>query len=209
MRDLQSIIGASKRLSVREKRMLPLIFGKERGTVSFELKLKLYETLLTLRAKRKPFGMIVVLGWRREWAGTYASVPDSDQDLFETRRLSIGDRTLDDCVERIGRTTRFDGAILISRDGITVASGVYLENMSAKKIARKLHGNRAEDLSEAFGFETKVHTRHLAGIAASYILKGTTIFTVSEEDSSVRMFERGRIVWSTVPKEAERIKKEL
>lgn len=209
MRDLNDLIKEAKRLSPREKRVLPVVFTALRGGVAAVLKLKTYQALLDLRAKRKAFGMIVVLGWRREWSGVHASVPDAEQDLFERYHFSLIDHSVVESAERIGRTTQFDGAILVSRDGSAVASGVYLENVSAKRIAKKLHGNRAEDLSEAFGFSTKVHTRHLAAIAASYILKGTTIFTVSEEDSSVRVFERGRIVWSTVAKEAGAIVRTL
>lgn len=209
MRDLRNLITSAEQLSVREKRALPLVLGMLRGGVVPALKLKTYQALLELRAKRKAFGMIVVLGWRREWSGVHASVPDAGQDLFDKHRFSFPDHSLSEYVERIGRTSEFDGAILINRDGIVAASGVYLENVSAKRIAVKLHGNRAEDLSEAFGFAIKVHTRHLAAIAASYTLKGTTIFTVSEEDSSVRVFEKGRIAWSTVAREADTIVREL
>lgn len=206
---MQDIIIAAKHLSAREKRVLPLVLGNLHKGVSPELKLRMYEILLLLRSRREPFGMLIVLGWRREWNGLHASVPDAEQDLFERYHFSFCSHSTEVCVERIGRTVRFDGAILVSREGTVTASGVYLEDVSAKRIAKKLHGNRAEDLSEAFGFETKVHTRHLAAIAASFILKGTTIFTVSEEDGSVRMFERGRIMWSTVAKEAARIAREI
>ena len=95
-------------------------------------------------------------------------------------------------------TTDFDGAILINNKGLVLASGVFLENIKAKEVALNLNPQKAEDLSAAFGFKKKVHTRHLTAIASSYVLKNTTVFVISEEDRSIRIFEKGRIIYSTI-----------
>ncbi len=203
---LDQRIHAYPRFTEKEKTYLERALSALPGGVDPELKLKVYKTVLELQAHaRKPFGMIMVVGWRRKWDRNHAAVADADQNLFKTRHFNVSDHSFKECVGSLKRTTDFDGAILISREGIVFASGVYLENMKPKKVAQEMCGGNVEDLSAAFGFEKKVHTRHLAGIAASYILKGTTIITVSEEDRSVRMFERGRIAWSTVAKEVKNI----
>jgi len=169
-----------------------------------ELKLKVYEALLRLRRRRRnPFGMLVVLGWKQEWDERYASLPDTTQNIFEGDRLDIAFTSIDRVLERFAETADFDGAILINARGEAVASGMYLENMRPKRVAKLMRRPRAQDLSSGFGFAKKVHTRHLAGIAASYWLKDTTVFVISEEDGSLRVCEEGRIIWSTIKREME------
>lgn len=170
-----------------------------RRGVSAELKMKICESLLRLNQERKKrFGMLIVLGWKRDWNGKYASLPDSSQNLFSGKSFSVA-RATNSCLRKILlKIADFDGAILVNLRGEIVASGVYLENMNPKAIAETLNSKHAKDLSEAFGFAKKVHTRHLVAIATSYRLKGTTVFAVSEEDGSIRAFERGRIIYSTV-----------
>lgn len=203
---LDQRIRAYPRFTEKEREHLERVLSALPGGVDPELKLKVYKTVLELQTHaRKPFGMIVAIGWRRKWDRDHAAVADADQNLFKARHFNVRDHSFKACAESLKRTTDFDGAILISREGIVFGSGVYLENMKPKKVAQEMRGGNVEDLSVAFGFEKKVHTRHLAGIAASYILKGTTIITVSEEDRSVRMFECGRIAWSTVAKEVKNI----
>lgn len=174
------------------------------GFAAPELKLKTYEIILQLRHDiRKKFGLLVVLGWRSEWNQFYTSLPDATQDLFHKHHIDISKKTLGRAAHAIRKTVDFDGALLISRQGIVLDSGVYLENMKPKDTARMVGRARAEDLSSAFGFTKKVHTRHLSGIAASYILKGTTVIVLSEEDNTARIFEGGKIIWSTVKEEIE------
>lgn len=207
---LDQKIRAYHRFTEKERNHLERALSALSNGVDPAFKLKVYKTVLELQAHaRKPFGMIVALGWRRKWDRDHAAVADADQNLFKARHFNVRDHSFRECAESLKRTTDFDGAILISREGIVLGSGVYLENMKPKKVAQEMCGSNVEDLSAAFGFEKKVHTRHLAGIAASFILKGTTIITVSEEDRSVRMFERGRIAWSTVAKEVKNILDDL
>lgn len=145
------------------------------------LKIKTAETILRLMARRKSFGLFVILGWRRKWR-KYLDTPDSRQDIGK-RRLG-----------GMSETLHFDGAVLIDRLGMIVHTGVIIEGLRPGTVANKLHPGRFQDLSEQFGFAMKVHTRHLTAIAASYAFKGATVFTVSEENSAFHIFEDGRIV---------------
>ena len=200
-------IGRLKLFTEEEQEKLALVLaGEDENGPRPELKLKIYQTILRLRRKlKKPFGLLIVLGWRREWNKEYAATPDITQDVFRDRHFDLGRHSPGDCLEAIRKTIDFDGAILISKEGAIISSGVYLENLSPKDVSEEMRLGRVEDLSEAFGFAKKVHTRHLAAIAASYKLKGTTIFVMSEEDGSIRIFEKGKIIWSTMPSETQKI----
>ena len=148
----------------------------------FALKLKTAKTILGLMARRKNFGLFVILGWRRKWR-KHLDISDSSQDIFARSRRHDISETLD-----------FDGAVLIDRRGAVIHSGVFIEGLRPRAVADKLRPGRYRDLSEQFGFEAKVHARHLAAITASYVFKGTTVYTVSEETNAFHIFEGGRII---------------
>ncbi len=170
-----------------------------------ELKIKIAQIILDIRKRiRKRFGLLVVLGWRREWDKKHAAVLDANQNIFKNLHLDLKKGSFKENLEAIKKTIDFDGAILISPEGIILRSGIYLENIHPKKAAKVIHPNAAEDLSTAFGFVKKVHTRHLIAITGSYVLKDTTFFVFSEEDRSVRIMERGKIVWSTIKSEVNK-----
>ena len=197
-------------LTQKERETLALTLTRDTGDgPKPELKLKIYSLILYLKAKiRKPFGLLIVLGWRREWNRKYSAILDINQDIFHEKHFNFEEKSFVQCADVFRRTMDFDGAILISREGHVLASGVYLENMKPKRVAEIIHPSRIEDLSAAFGFAKKVHTRHLSAIASSYILKDTTVFVLSEEDRSARIFEDGRIIWSTIDSEIKRIIRE-
>lgn len=158
------------------------------------LKMRAAELILRLMSHRKDFGLFVILGWQRKWQ-KYLDISDSQQDIFAAHHLDImrikpGERRRRD----VSATVNFDGAILIDRHGAIVHSGAMIEGLRPKMVAHKLNPGHFKDLSEQFGFTTKVHTRHLAAITASYIFKGTTVFTVSEETNDFHLFEAGRII---------------
>ena len=190
-----------------ERRRLALVLAAgspDRATP--ELKLKIYEAILLLRARiKRPFGLFIVLGWRREWSDRYVVIQDATQDIFQNKHVHLQKLSLSETARIIRQTIDFDGAILICRDGTILHGGVYLENLKPKEVAHFLHPGRAEDMSSAFGFAKKVHARHIAAITASYVLRHSTVFVLSEEDRSARILEGGRIVWSTVREEIRRI----
>lgn len=164
---------------------------ESRTDVPLPLKLKTAEAILRLmgRKRHKHFGLFVILGWKQKWRD-YLDISDSQQDIFARHPIDVmragvtGD---------VAATVDFDGAILIDRRGKILHSGVFIEGLRPRVVAQKLNPGHFKDLSEQFGFETKVHARHLSAITASYVFTGTTVFTVSEENDSFHVFEHGRI----------------
>ena len=192
-------------LTAREQDILANVLSHSKEGALPELKLKIYHVLKRLKKRRrKPFGMLIVLGWKREWMRRHASLPDKTQNVFAGRPFDFANASEDRAVDVLAQIAEFDGAILMSEKGEIMASGIYLEAMQTKRVAEILAPDHAADMSAAFGFIKKVHTRHMAGIAASYWLRGTTVFVVSEEDGSIRIFENGKIIFSTVSKEMHR-----
>lgn len=177
-------------------------------------KLRLAEFVLRLRKRfHKKFGLLIIFGWQNKWLRKYAGTPDISQDIFKKHPVRIfrfqGDALQDLGDERfiskhLRRLINFDGAILIDKKGLIVRSGVYLEGLRPKIMAEKLYADHTSDLSARFGFKKKVHARHLAAITASYVLKGTTVYTLSEETGDFHIFEDGKIVYSTVAGETKR-----
>ena len=161
------------------------------------LKLRVAALILRLMDHRKKFGLFVIVGWQRKWQ-KYLDISDSHQDIFVGHHIDIMHIGPGEHHERdVRATVDFDGAVLIDRRGVIIHSGVFIEGLRPKIIAEKLNPGRFRDLSEQFGFETNVHARHLAAITASYVFKGTTVFTVSEENDTFHMFEGGRIIYHT------------
>ena len=162
--------------------------------LSYALKLKTAELILRLMERRKGFGLFVILGWERKW-NDQLDVSDSAEDIFDKHDIDImnlkpGEQRRHD----VDATIHFDGAIPIDKHGIIIHSGVFIEGLRPRLVAEKINPGRFKDLSEQFGFDTKVHARHLSAIAASYVFKGTTVFTVSEETDGFHIFEHGKIV---------------
>jgi DNA integrity scanning protein DisA with diadenylate cyclase activity len=204
--EVSQAIASIAGLGQHEQEILLNVLANSKTNTSPELKLKIYWALKMLsKRRRKPFGMIIVFGWQRKWNKDFSSLPDETQNIFVNRRFSINQSSAEKVVDVFFEVSDFDGALLINPQGRVVASGIYLESMRPKKVAEILCPARSQDLSSSFGFVRKVHTRHLAGIAASYWIKGSTVFVVSEEDGSIRIFEGGKIIWSTIRKEIGRI----
>jgi len=192
-------------LTKNEQEVLVNVLAHSQDGAPPGLKLKIYQVLKLLRRRRrKPFGMLIVLGWKREWDRKFASLPDATQNAFRDRRLDLVGAAEEKILEEFSGIADFDGAILVNQRGQVLASGIYLENVRPKRVAEVMHPEKSQDLSSAFGFVRKVHARHLAGIAASYWLKGSTVFVVSEEDGTIRIFEGGKVIWSSIRREIEK-----
>lgn len=168
---------------------------KSKTYVSLNTKLALSEVILNVMNRRRAFGLFVILGWNDKW-DSFKDVPDSGQDIFKKHHVNLTDLVKEGKHYRVESTLDFDGAILIDKDGNILDSGIIIEGLRPRVIANKLNPGKFKDLSEQFGFKGKVHSRHLSAITASYIFKGTTVFTVSEENDSFHVFENGRIVYS-------------
>lgn len=168
-----------------------------RVDIPFVVKMRVAEIILNLMYRRtKHFGLFVIVGWQRQW-NKNLDISDSEQDIFSKHRTNLMKIKKKE-IKRyaISTTVNFDGAILINKDGAVLHSGVLIEGLRPKVVAQKINPGIFSDLSEQFGFKTKVHTRHLSAITASYIFKNTTVFTVSEENDSFHIFEKGKILCS-------------
>lgn len=174
------------------------IFLKSNIDLFLPLKLKVAELILSLLKRRKEFGLFVILGWQRKWS-KFTDISDKTQDIFAKRHINIM-KIKEKLSARhdVSTTINFDGAILIDRKGNVIHSGIIIEGLRPKIIAQKINPGRFKDLSEQFGFKEKVHSRHLAAIASSYIFKKTTVFTVSEETGNFHIFENGKIIYSNI-----------
>ncbi len=166
------------------------------------LKIRMAEIILHLIKRRKSFGLFVILGWSNKWK-KFADTPDASQDIFAGHNINVKRQASEKTRQGIVKTVNFDGAILVDSAGNIVHSGAMIEGLRPKVAADKINPGRFADLSTQFGFMQKVHMRHLAAITASYMLKGTTVFTVSEETGHFHIFENGRILYSTFSGENE------
>jgi len=182
------------------QRQLPKIANvllNSRVDILFPVKMRVVEIILNLMYRRKKhFGLFIIVGWQRKW-NDHLDISDSEQDIFGHHRTNLMDIKKREIKRYAIKTTvNFDGAILINKNGDVLHSGVLIEGLRPKVVAHKINPGTFKDLSEQFGFKNKVHTRHLSAITASYIFKNTTVFTVSEEDDSFHIFEKGKILYS-------------
>ncbi|MBI2064750.1 MAG: adenylyltransferase/cytidyltransferase family protein [Candidatus Yanofskybacteria bacterium] len=173
---------------------LKIVFGESKIKFPEKLRIRTSEIILNLMNRKKGFGLFVVLGWRGKW-NKYTDMPDMKQDIYKKHHQNLlthyhGHK------HDIETTINFDGAILVDQHGVIVHSGIMIEGLRPKEIAHKVNPGKFNDLSEQFGFKTKVHLRHLSAISASYVFKGTTVFTVSEENNIFHVFENGKIIYS-------------
>lgn len=159
-----------------------------------ELKIRMSRLILNLMNRRDGFGLFVILGWKNSW-NRFTDMPDSRQDIYAKHPVNVMEAGKKGNHHDIESTVNFDGAILIDAKGNILHSGIMIEGLKPKEIAKKINPGKFKDLSEQLGFKEKVHLRHLSAISASYIFKGTTIFTVSEENDSFHIFEKGKIVY--------------
>ncbi len=173
---------------------LRIVFGKSKINFLEKLRIKTSDIILRLMNRKKGFGLFVILGWQNNW-NKYIDMPDTKQDIYKKHRQNLL-KHYHDHKHDIETTVNFDGAILVDNLGNVLHSGVMIEGLKPKEVANKINPGKFNDLSEQFGFKTKVHLRHLSAISASYIFKGTTIFTVSEESDTFHVFENGKIIYS-------------
>jgi len=173
---------------------LRLVFRKSKIRFPEKLRPKTMQILLNLMNRKSGFGLFIIIGWRDQWR-KYIDLPDAQQDVYVKHHQNVL-RYYKNPNYDIEKTLNFDGAILIDKRGHIVHSGIIIEGLRPRVVADKINPGHFKDLSEQFGFKEKVHSRHLSAITASYIFKGTTIMTVSEESDSLHVFEGGKIVYS-------------
>lgn len=169
--------------------------AKSKVKLPFLLKKRLGRLILNLMNRRDGFGLFVILGWKDEW-NKFTDMPDKSQDIYARHHINVMEVGKKGVHYDVESTVNFDGAILVNKKGIILHSGLMIEGLRPKEIANEINPGNFKDLSEQFGFKTKVHLRHLSAISASYVFKNTTVFTVSEETDVFHIFEGGKIVYS-------------
>ena len=182
------------------------IFFSKTG-IARKHKIVILETIhrLTARAQR-PFGLLIVLGWRKKWQGKYSLMTDVQQNIFYRKQKQLFNRPIKRIIKIIKKTKYFDGAVLVRQNGLIFASGIYLTGLQPGLLIEHLGQKLDGDFSQVLGFQEPVHSRHLVAITASWQLKGTTVYTVSEENKTIRVYENGRIIYSTFPDEIWQLK---
>jgi hypothetical protein len=116
----------------------------------------------------------------------------------------IGDPKIAKDLEKIAYQ---DGAILVKPDGTVYATNVNLVDVNARNIFLDRYGGElppGAKCSDLCGFEGHANTRQYSSIAASYQLPGVVVYTLSEDEGTIRRFEKGLITFSTHPKEHPR-----
>ena len=174
---------------------LKIVFQRSKIRFPEKLRLKTSKIILQLMNRKRGFGLFVILGWQNKW-NKYIDMPDMKQDIYKKYHQNLL-KHYQSHKHDIETTVNFDGAILVNSKGDIVHSGIIIEGLKPKVVAQKTNPGHFGDLSEQFGFKGKVHSRHLSAITASYIFKGTTVFTVSEENDSFHIFEKGKIMYQT------------
>ena len=100
-----------------------------------------------------------------------------------------------------------DGAVLVFGSGRIYKTDVYLRGIDPQRIlgtTRKSKQAPGAETAHLLGFRDEhVGTRHMTAIGASYQMKGSVIVTLSEETANIRVFYKGRIIFSTMPEEYE------
>lgn len=150
---------------------------------------------------KEKFGILILLGYNHSRHKDYILTMSNSKNMFNGKKSILDEEVK----ESIKKTIFYDGAILVLRDGTLEKSGVQLDIDLIKFLnTMKLDWNK--DLASQLGFTNSVSMRHLSGISSSLQFKGTTVFTRSEETGDIRAYEEGKIIFSTVPEELDKIK---
>lgn len=189
-------IKAKKQIDVEQSlKDIRQAMAKSKVSLPFLLKKRLSRLILRLMNRRDGFGLFIILGWEVKW-NKFTDMPDKSQDIYAKHHINIMEIGKKDVHYDIESTVNFDGAILVDKNGNILHSGLMIEGLRPHEVADEVNPGKFKDLSEQFGFKTKVHLRHLSAISASYLFKNTTVFTVSEENDSLHIFEGGKIAYS-------------
>ncbi len=95
-----------------------------------------------------------------------------------------------------------DGAIIIGKDYTLYRIGArLLNNIEPDQTAKALGREISDNEWETFGFAHEINTRHINALYASYLMPETIIFTMSGKTGDIRIYEKGRIIDSTIKTE--------
>ncbi len=163
-----------------------------------EIKWAAYGVLDEIRQKAiaedgKYPGMLIVVGYAQKW-GQYVNPMDDDLLASVEPQPKISDQQ---GKELLYASRTLDGAVLVDNKGYVLNTGMALE-VVPKKAEKKVGGF-------PFTGPNAKGARHRYGIAASYFMQNglstTMVYALSEEDGHIRIFERGRVLYSPVREE--------
>ncbi len=141
----------------------------------------------------RTFGFILILGYRRCWEKYLVEMGLTNHPFIDA---SIMDSS---GLQTLVQGRRNDGAIIMDDYGKVIRTKIYVD-IPVMKILRELGYWKSP-------FAIPKGTRHHTALAASYALsnasEGVCVVTSSEEDGSIRIFERGKILYSPLQKEME------
>ena len=120
-----------------------------------------------------------------------------DDDIYSVKSYNIKDANY---LGHILESKDLDGAILIGKDGHMKHSGMYYGH-DPKVTLLQIGKYEAKPMWKLFGFSRPVCTRHISAINGSYHMPTTLVFVLSEEHNQIRVFHRGKIIYSPVDTE--------
>lgn len=102
-----------------------------------------------------------------------------------------------------------DGAVIVNDAGKVVRVGAQLINLDTRGLLRerKRELGKNENPAKLLGFAEEVGTRHTSAIVASYKHQDVRVVTLSEESGDIRIYENGKILASTNPRDRVHRKK--
>ncbi|MFH1637855.1 MAG: hypothetical protein ABIB71_05505 [Candidatus Woesearchaeota archaeon] len=156
--------------------------------------LRAYEILSSIRDGTEGHGITLVLGF--DPLLHHRTVMDMTDDIFEDGKEHINDPHMKD---KIQDNREIDGAMLLDKNGKMVHSGMFFV-ANPRYVLRKMGLERDGSLPENFGFSKPVGTRHICSIGASWKMKDSFVFVLSE-NREVRLFHNGMIAYSDYPEE--------
>lgn len=209
-------IQAQEELEILEERL-----QQSDVEVDINLKRRVYEILADIQYGARPYGdtpgqypmpgMLIILGYDPQDPihSTHYSIPRKNQNIFrfntelpDTPEFPIPmDIMTEQAKVSIQSTKDYDGAILIEPTGYVIDSGIYLRGIDPVEVLEQMNIPNDRDLSQRFRFKIGVDARHLIAISASYEMPNTTTYTISEETGILRMYEKGRILFSQIEEE--------
>ncbi len=177
-----------------EEGLFEALDGSTVRNVPKEVKLRAVHLLQNVnRLYGRNFGFILILGYRRCWERYLVKMGLGSGAVIDA---SIMDGS---GLQTLVQNRRNDGAIILDDYGKVIHTKIYVD-IPVMKILRELGYWRSP-------FAVPKGTRHHTALAASYALsnaaEGVCVITSSEEDGSIRIFERGKILYSSLQKEME------
>jgi hypothetical protein len=166
-----------------------------------------YDSIKKLSVKSKFYSWLTRYGHAPAYIVCLNFDPESDHeshrfrgdvdDIFKDKKITSKDLKM-----HLAELGYKDGAMLIKPDGTIYAVKAQLTNIDPKSI---IFDKGNEDLSlndpSNYGFKEVVNVRHFSAIGASYHLKNTLIYTLSEETGNIRRYKGGKITFSTLQDE--------